>query len=203
MEKSLEELSLLACLPPGVLERHGLKIIENFDNEFLTSNYKQIIELIESKINICTVIVVNNDQSTTTVIRNLRDIDVAEMLLYVLDGFVEDELNYFTLNNMLEYLNQRIDVGDSQWFILPANPTIQKVFDDFKKNIREGINLHRLVDREFEFDNGRIRGGSIEIKIIKRDFNLSNSLLEDSRIYITEDKESIKSALKCWWYGNK
>ena len=205
MEQSLEELALLNCLPPDVLEKYFLKIVEKLDSQFFTTNYKQIAKLIESKTDIYTVIVINNYRNETTVIRDLMIEDIAEILLYTFDGWAEDELGYLTLNSMFHYLDQYVDVNNCECVPLSKNPKIKKIFDDFKKNLKEGINLHRLIGDEFSFDNGR-DGGQIEIKIMKTRKDFDYFLEREhsrSNICIMEGKGSIKYALGGWWRGQQ
>lgn len=202
--QSLEELSLLNCFPPDVLEKYGLKIIEKFDNTFLTTNYQRIIEIIESKISLYTAIVVNQDRDTTTVIKHLRDTDLAEVLLYTLEGFIEGELDDNTLYAMIKYIGKNVDIDiGSRRVFTTTDPIVKQIIDDFKKTLTEGTNIDRLVGCEFLFDN-RNKGRQIEIKIMKtqKDFDYFLEYEhEDSSIEIASDKKSIRRALRGWWHG--
>ena len=49
---TLEELALLECLPPGVLEKHIFGILDKLSPEFISSNQQQLIQKIESRGNL-------------------------------------------------------------------------------------------------------------------------------------------------------
>lgn len=199
---SLQELSLIASLPPGFLEKYVLQVIERLDSEFLTSNHKIITKLIESKTNIYTVVVSNSHYNDTIVIRELRIEDVADILLYTLDGWAGDELDYHTLNNILNYLEQYLAIDNCE--SLSKNPNIRRIFNDFRKNLIERTNLERLVGSGFLFTNNK---GQIKIKIMKtqQDFDhfLEHEYNTGSKINIMNGKDSIAYALGGWISGNK
>lgn len=50
MEKSLEELALFECLPPGIIEKYALQIIDRLDDDFVKRNRDKLLDKINTKL---------------------------------------------------------------------------------------------------------------------------------------------------------
>lgn len=195
--ESLEELALLNCLPPGVLEKYFLKIVDKLDNRFLTSNYEQIIELIESKVDIYTMIVVNRELQQTAIIRNLRVSDIVKMFLFTLNNWLEDDnkLTYDTLQVMLQYVGEKLEIDYCKKLVV-SDPTVNDIINKFKNKLRNETDIEQLLCEDFIFKS---RYDEVMIRVIKSqedfDYFLEYDDYDRTTIETYTGKESIGFAL--------
>lgn len=148
--QSLEELALLNCFPPDVLEKYFLKIIDKLNDKFVSSNYKKITDALEKKSKLFKMAVANRMLHKLVIFKNLKAEDVSNIFIYILSKLSGGELSYFTIRTLFDCTYNLPD-GSFDTTDLTADNIVR----DFKDMLLDNTKTSRLTNQGgFSFSKG-------------------------------------------------
>lgn len=154
---SLEELSLLKCLSPDVLEKYFLKIVDTLDIDFINNKKKEIMDLIESRSQLFIVVITNEAIGRFTIFKDLNSKDILDIFTIIFNksssnGLMETDTSK-TMINCFGGTNRTYTEDD--------------IINDFKNMLVDGTKTCNLVGRKFNFRMGCGHGVFLKIHVFK------------------------------------
>lgn len=168
--QSLEELSLLKCLPPDILEKYFLKIVDTLDVNFINVNSAKIVGLVESRSQLFIVVITNQTIGRFTIFRDMNSRDILDIFTYIFDRPQGDTFSYTdTLETMMDCTGG-----------IDTNRSYDKIISDFKNMLADDAGTNLLVGRKFMFKFRGTRGAFVKIYILKTQVDLDIFIMNKS-----------------------
>lgn len=142
---SLEKRALIKLLAPqDVLDSHGLDIIKLFSPEFITNNYKEILDIIEDKSNFYTISISFPYSKTDTIHKFVNTEDIHSMFIELLSKCIKLNWDY---NHIVEMREITGSLGEGYDF---DNDSPLKLLEDmnnldvdlFIKNVLDDVEVY-------------------------------------------------------------